>query len=395
MGLWFPAGSRYESASVSGALHFIEHLFFKGTRRRTARQISESIEGVGGYFNAFTSEEMSCYHAAAPASRLKLVFDVLLDMVDDSLFAPAEVERERNVILEEIKMYEDQPSQVVQDIFNSLLWPGHPLGRPITGTAAAVSRLTRADLIACRRKFYDPARMIVTVAGRTTVEEVRGLLGGRPGGRVKSAPFRKFLAPTRKTPAISVVNKGVEQTHLALGWRAISRHDPARYPLKIMSVLLGENMSSRLFQIIRERHGLAYSIASQVSYFEDTGSLGVTAAVDHGKIDKALRMTLRTIRSLADKEPSAAEVRRAKDYIIGQMYLGLEGTNNQMMWAGEAMIGYGSILTPKEAEERIACVTPASIRAIARRVIRPDNLVVAAVGPVITVAGIEKAVAAA
>lgn len=388
VGLWFPAGSRYESARQSGALHFIEHLLFKGTKRRNARQISEAIEGVGGYLNAFTSEEMSCYHASAPASRLPLLFDVLLDMVENSTFAPVEVEKERGVILEEIKMYEDQPGQVVQDRLNALLWPRHPLGRPITGTLDSVSTLSRADLLACRRAHYAPGRMTVTVAGRTTVAEVVGLLGRRRGTLRPPKPGRPLAAPRQAAPAVSVVRKAIEQTHLAIGWRALSRYDERRYPLKLLSVLLGENMSSRLFQLIREKHGLAYSISTQVSYFRDTGSFAVVAGLENAKAARALRMTLRTVQALAKKGPSAAELRRAQDYVIGQMYLSLEGTTNQMMWAGEGMIGYGSVLDPREAERRVLRVTPEAVRRVAAHVLRPGNLAVAAVGPAVDAAEI-------
>jgi len=390
VGLWFPAGSRYEAAKDSGALHFIEHLLFKGTKRRSPRQISEAIEGVGGYLNAFTSEEMSCYHAAAPASRLELLFDVLLDMVENSVFAPDEIERERGVILEEIKMYEDQPAQVVQDQLNALLWPGHALGRPITGTLASVAKLTRRDLLECRKRHYDPARMTVTVAGRVESDAVLRLLGRRKGGAAPRTP-RRTLKPAGKGPVVAVVKKAIEQTHLAIGLRTVPRHDPRRYAIKLLSVLLGENMSSRLFQLIRERYGLAYSISTQVSFFHDTGSFVVAAGVENEKAVQALRMTLKTIAALAVKAPSASELRRAQDYIVGQMYLGLESTANQMMWAGEGMIGYGAVLDPHEAARRISKVTPAEVREAAAFLIGRNRLAVAAVGPSVDEAAIAQA----
>jgi len=393
VGLWFPAGSRYEAAADSGALHFIEHLLFKGTKRRNARQISEAIEGVGGYLNAFTSEEMSCYHAAAPASQIGLLFDVLTDMVENSVFAADEIERERGVILEEIKMYEDQPSQVVQDRLNALLWPRHGLGRPITGTLASVAKLTRADLLAVRRRYYDPARMTVTVAGRTTVDEVTKLLGRRRGsGAARSfRAFRSSKADRKRYPAFSGVRKTIEQTHLAIGLLGVSRHDPRRYALKMLSVILGENMSSRLFQLIRERYGLAYSISTQVSFFHDTGSFNLVAGVENEKAVQALKMSLKTLIAIARKAPTAGELRRARDYVIGQMYLGLEGTANQMMWAGEGMVGYGSVLSPREAARRISEVTAEEVRAAAAFLMRDDRLAVAVVGPSVDAEEMRKA----
>ena len=389
VGLWFPVGSRHEALRLSGALHFIEHLFFKGTKRRNARQISEAVEGVGGYLNAFTSEEMTCYHAAAPASRVGLLFDVLLDMVENSLFAADEVERERGVILEEIKMYDDQPAQLVQERLNALLWPGNALGRPITGTRASVTRLSRADLVACRERYCSPSRMTVTVAGRTTLPEVLALLGKRKGGGAGS----RFTVPKgslfdarkakgkAKAPCVSALHKGIEQTHIALGYRGGSRHDPSRYAAKLLSVILGENMSSRLFQRIRERHGLAYSIASQISYYHDTGSFSVLAGVENEKAERAMRLVLQTLAEIVAKAPSAPELRRAKDYVIGQTYMGLESTSNQMMWAGEGMIGYGKVLSPREVETRIAAVTPEEVRQVAAKFFRAENLALASVGP--------------
>ena len=391
VGLWFPAGSRYEPASASGALHFIEHLLFKGTKRRNARQISEAIEGVGGYLNAFTSEEMSCYHAAAPATQIGLLFDVLTDMVENSVFAPDEIERERGVILEEIKMYEDQPSQVVQDRLNELLWPRHGLGRPITGTLASVAKLTRNELLAARRKFYDPSRMTVTVAGRTTVAEVTKLMGRRRGSPQSLRAVRAPVTDRKRYPAFSGVRKSIEQTHLAIGLLGLSRHDPRRYALKMLSVILGENMSSRLFQLIRERYGLAYSISTQVSFFHDTGSFNIVAGVENEKAAQALRMSLKTLAAIAQKAPSAGELRRARDYVIGQMYLGLEGTANQMMWAGEGMIGYSSVLCPREAAQRIAKVTAEEVRAVAASLMKNDRLAVAVVGPSVDAEEMKKA----
>ncbi|HEY8965109.1 MAG TPA: pitrilysin family protein [Candidatus Methylacidiphilales bacterium] len=387
VGLWFPAGSRHEGERISGALHFIEHLFFKGTKRRNARQISEAVEGVGGYLNAFTSEEMTCYHAAAPASRLPLLFDVLLDMVEGSLFAAEEIERERGVILEEIKMYDDQPAQLVQERLNALLWPGISLGRPITGTRASVTRLSRSDLLACRERHCAPSRMTVTVAGKTTLPEVLALLGKRKGGGGASRftlPKSALFVPGKaggSGPAVSALHKGIEQTHVALGFRGGSRHDPSRYAAKLLSVILGENMSSRLFQRIRERHGLAYSIASQISYYHETGCFAVLAGVENEKAERALRLVLKTLSEAAAKAPSASELKRARDYVVGQTYMGLESTSNQMMWAGEGMIGYGEVLSPREIESRIAAVTPEEVRRVAAALFQPRNLALATVGP--------------
>ena len=266
VGFWLGVGGRQETRRQNGIFHFLEHMLFKGTTKRNAREISEAVEGVGGYMNAFTAEEMTCYYARASATHLDVVVDVLTDMLLRATFPAAEIERERGVIQEEIRMYEDQPSQLAQDMASALLWPNHPLGRPLLGTSEIVQRMKRRDLLNYRRKFYHSGNLCVTVAGKTDLAEVKELL--RPLLRQFPTGPRAMFAPVSRrqtAPRFEVARKAIEQTQFVVGLRGVSRHDPRRSAFRLMSVMLGENMSSRLFQNVREKHGLAYSIRDRKS----------------------------------------------------------------------------------------------------------------------------------
>jgi predicted Zn-dependent peptidase len=392
VGLWLGVGGRHESKRQNGIFHFLEHMFFKGTTKRNAREISEAVEGVGGYLNAFTAEEMTCYYARASATHLHTVVDVLTDMLLRATFPAQEIERERGVIQEEIRMYEDQPSQVAQDIATALLWQNNPLGRPLAGTEATIRRMRRRDLLNYRRQFYHAGNLCITAAGKTDLAEVKQLL--RPLLRHFPSGSRAQFTPVprrQNQPRFQVVRKPIEQTQIVMAMRGVSRHDPRRSAFRLMSVLLGENMSSRLFQTVRENHGLAYSISSGASYYEETGSFFINAGVENSKTIQALRLTLQTIRKLARRAPGATELRRAKEYTCGQIHLGLESTDNQMMWMGEGLIGHNRVLNPDKLIQQIEAVTAEEVRAAAALLVHDERLNIAAVSPTVEVEEIEAA----
>jgi predicted Zn-dependent peptidase len=382
LGLWVGVGGRYEPAGLNGVSHFIEHMLFKGTRRRSAREISQAVEGIGGYLNAFTGEENTCFFSRARHDRLHELLGVLADMFLNSEFDPNEIEKERNVIKEELAMYLDQPSHHVQELLNATLWPGQALGRPLTGTKSTLDAMSRADLIGFLRSNYVSGATLVAAAGnlshKRVVEAVARFASRLPRGR------RPCYAPAtngQMKPQIRLFTKKTEQTQLALGIRTCSRHDDRRFALRLLNTILGENMSSRLFQVIREDHGLAYNIYSTLSYFDDTGDLVISAGLDTGNLPGTLRLILRELRRLAQAPPSKAEFRRARDYVIGQLELSLESTENQMMWIGEQLLGYGKIFKPGEVKRRLAEVTAGQIRAVARDFFRPERLNLALVSP--------------
>lgn len=374
LGLWFAVGGRHESAEQNGSAHFIEHMLFKGTRRRTARAISEAVEGLGGYLNAFTCEEQTCFYARARHDRLETLFDVLSDMVIDSRFTACDVAKEREVIKEEIAMYNDQPHQLVLEALNELIWPDQPLGRPLAGTPLTLDRLGRTDLLRFMRTHYSRGSLVVAAAGQVSHDQVlklaRRLVSRLPAGsRASASPAHS----EQSTPRVHVVTKPAEQTQLALAFRGFCRTDPRRFACRLTSVVLGENMSSRLFQSIREQHGLAYSIGTSLASFYDTGAFLITAGLDNRNVRRALELVLRELIRMAARAPSGAELKRARDYVLGQFRLGLESTENQMNSLGEQMLGFGRIHSEAEIERGVLKVTAADVRAVARALFKPSN----------------------
>jgi predicted Zn-dependent peptidase len=382
VGLWVGIGSRYEPAPLSGVCHFIEHLLFKGTKKRSAKEISQAVEGKGGYLNAFTAEETTCFHARAGHDRFEELLDVLVDMLLNSRFAPVEIAKEREVIKEEIAMYLDEPQHHVQELLNATLWPHEPLGRPITGTDETLDAMGRRSLVDYLRRHYVSGSTLLVVAGKIKHRQaVRAMQRYAPrflrGQRARFSPVQTI----QRQPRVSLFTKPTEQTQLALGIRTCSRHDERRYALRLLNTVLGENMSSRLFQIIREDHGLAYSIYSTPSFFDDTGDLVISAGLDTDNLKKTLGLILRELRRVAQVPPGAAELRRAQEYVAGQIDLGRESTDSQMNWIGEQWLGYGSIPRPEMIKRRLARVTAAEITSVAADFFRPERLNLALVSP--------------
>jgi predicted Zn-dependent peptidase len=389
LGLWVGTGSRYEPAPLNGVCHFIEHLLFKGTRKRSAKEISQAVEGIGGYLNAFTSEESTCFHARAGHDRFDELLDVLMDMFLDSKFEPADIDKEREVIKEEIAMYLDEPQHQVQELLNATLWPAQPLGRPITGTPKTLDAMTRAQLKNYLSRHYMSASTVVAAAGkvkhRAVVQAVKRYARRFPkGARPQFTPARV----SQQEPVVRLFTRKTEQTQMALGLRTCSRHDERRYALRLFNVLLGENMSSRLFQTVREESALAYSIYSTPSFFGDTGDLVVSAGLDTDNLTKTLRLILRELGRFAKAPPGVAELRRARDYVLGQIDLGSESTDTQMNWLGEQLLGYGRLFELAEIQRRLREVTPGQIRAVARDFVRPQAMNLALVSPLRTDCGL-------
>jgi predicted Zn-dependent peptidase len=390
VGIWVGVGGRFEPAPLCGVSHFIEHMLFKGTRRRNAREISQDVEGIGGYLNAFTTEENTCFYSKACSDKFKHLWDVLADMFLNSTFDSAEVEKERNVIREELAMYLDQPHHHVQELLNETLWPDQPLGRPLTGTEQTLASLQRAQMLGFMRANYVSQSTLITVAGnckhKDVVRTVTSLAGRFPKARRPS--FQPAITE-QKEPRLRLFTKKTEQTQLALGLRTCSRHDDRRFALRLLNVMLGENMSSRLFQVVREDRGLAYSIYSSLAFFDDVGAVVISAGLETEKLHETLKLIVGELKKLTTLAPTASELRRARDYVIGQMDLSLESTENQMIWLGEQWLGYGKLISPEVIKEKLKEVTPAQIRAVARDFFRPDRLSLALVSPLQRTTGLD------
>ncbi len=384
LGFWVGVGGRHERLDECGLSHFIEHLLFKGTKRRNARQLTESVEGLGGYINAFTTEDHTCYYARAGARHLPEVCDVLCDMYLNSQFEPEEIERERDVIREEILSYRDQPEQHASDLLTETMWPKHPLGRPLTGTEESITHFKRPQVRRFVQQHYNARNTIVAVAGPVRHEEVVKLF--KPTlSRLQEGRKPRFSRATVKSEGplqIKVFQQETEQTHLAMGFHAFGRRDDRRFALRLLSVILGENMSSRLFQTLRERHGYCYSVQTNVVTLDDTGAIHICAGLDPQKLRKSLGMILRELQRICNSKPSLTELRKAQDYAVGQTFMGLESTTNQMMWMGESLLGYAEVLNPLEIERKVLAVTPEEVQRVACYCLNKGRLGVAIVGPV-------------
>ena len=381
-GIWVGVGGRYENNRQSGTSHFIEHLLFKGTPKLSARAISQAIEGRGGYFNAFTQEEATCYYTRISANYWEKALDILADMYLHPKFAPADIDRERGVIIEEIMMYRDQPHQLVQDHLGELLWTDHPVGRPLIGTPKNIARMTREEIIDFKTRKYTGGNTRVAFAGKVDHEKcVQSVERYFHDLQPRRAPRSRRVDERIVQRSHRAHWKEIEQTHLAIGFRLFGRQDPRRFVLKLLSIILGENMSSRLFQLVREKHGLAYSVHSGMHLFEETGALVVSAGLERARTEKALQLIFREFARLAEKPVAARELKRAKDYAIGQLEIGLESTINQMMWIGENNISFGHLIQPAEVMERIRAVTSEEIQELARTVLTRKNASVAMISP--------------
>ena len=391
MGIWSAVGSRCERAGETGISHFLEHMLFKGTRRRSAAQISQEIEGIGGYINACTSEESTCYHARAHASQAARLLDVLADIYLNPVFDRREITRERRVIKEEIAMTLDQPSHHVLELSDETLWPDQPLGRSIAGNERSLNRTRHSELAGFHTRHYVSGSTVVVAAGdirhRDLIDLAKRLARHVPDGS-RSSWFPAVNGQVR--PQIKLFTREMEQTQLALGIRTCSRHDSCRCALRLANVMLGENMSARLFQSIREEHGLAYSIYSTPNFYHDTGSLTIAAGLDTAHTQKALKLTLDELRRLREKPPAAGELRRARDYLIGQLELSLESTESQMNWVGEQLLGFEQIIPPDEIKARLNEIRPGDIRRVARDFFQPERLCLSLVSPLKSNRGLRK-----
>lgn len=387
LGVWVGVGSRDESPAMSGASHFLEHLLFKGTPKRTALDISAGIEAVGGETNAFTTKEYTCFYARVLDADLPLAVDVLCDAVADSLLDAADVETERGVILEEIAMHDDEPGDEVHDVFIEAIFGSHPLGRLISGTEQTISPMTRRQIHTFYRKRYTPPRIVVAAAGNldhaTVVRLVRKALAGTPLDAGPAAPAQ----PRSSTPAVRarsartvVRTRESEQAHLVLGCGAIGRLDERRFALGVLNNILGGGMSSRLFQEIREKRGLAYSVYSYGSQYADAGVFAVYAGCAPGKVEEVLELTRTELAAVAAHGVTEAEVARGKGMVKGSYVLGLEDTGSRMSRLAKSELLYGDLMGVDELLARVDAVTLDEINALAAEVLSaPMSLAV--VGP--------------
>jgi predicted Zn-dependent peptidase len=382
MGAWIGSGSRDEALEVNGVSHFVEHMVFKGTTSRSAQQIAREVDTIGGNLDAFTGKEMVCFNIKVLDENVAPALDVLSDLVLHPTFTPEELAREQGVILEEIKMDEDNPDYLVHEIFTQNFWKGDALGRPILGTEKTVSSFNQQVVFDFYNSRFTPRNMVFSAAGNLEhdafVAQVERQFGSLAADGAE--PIAGPAAPTA-TPHITLKRKkSLEQVQLCLGVPAPPVNDPSRYGVYLLNTMLGGGMSSRLFQTIREDQGLAYSIYSEMNPFRDTGSLCVYAGTSVDKTEKVLRLTLEELRRLKEETVSEAELKRAKDQLKSNMVIGLESSGSRMSNLARQQMYFGRFFGVDEIIEEIEAVTIADIQDLAQRLFRPEAIALTLLG---------------
>jgi predicted Zn-dependent peptidase len=359
LGVWIETGSRDESETQNGISHFLEHMVFKGTTKRSAPEISRSLESVGGYLNAFTGKEHTCYYARVLDEYADLSLDVLSDLVRNATFPPKEIEREKSVVIEELRNAEDDPDDIIHDYFEKALYGSHPMGYTIIGTEKNLRSLTRHDIIRYYRSNYHPTKMVVSAAGNIEhekfVELVSKYFGDSWNGHKPDVMDRQRPRP-RKAETLEL-QKPIQQAHLCMGTRAYSIRSNNRYPLLVLNTLLGDGMSSRLFQNIREKYGFAYSIYSFANFQSDTGTFGVYIGTDKSHVGTSKELIQKELDKLRNKPISKAELQRTKAQLKGNMMLSLENIPSRMMRLGTSELYFKDVSTLDEILRRIDQVT--------------------------------------
>ena len=381
LGVWVRNGARDEPAELLGISHFIEHMMFKGTERRDARAIAASLESLGGHLDAFTTREEVCYYARALAEHLPEVVDVLADIVCRSRFAPAEVEREKSVVREEISSVEDNPEDKVTENLAEQLWPGHPLGRPILGTSDTVGRLDSARLHDYFRSRYRPDHLVLVAAGAVEHERVAEVVAAHfvaPDG----PPLPLSGPPAGFVPGVRhETREDLHQLYLALGSRGLGYGDPERYALFVLNTLLGGGMSSRLFQSVREEAGLAYSVFSAADFYRETGMVSIQLGVAPDRGREALARVCQELETLVRDGPPEEEVAAARFQLKGSVVMGQESVSNRMVRLAHDELYRGAYTPPDEELERILAVTREEVVELARRLLPPGRFALSAIGP--------------
>jgi predicted Zn-dependent peptidase len=380
LGVWVAVGSRFEDPYYNGISHFVEHMFFKGTKKRTTKQIAETIDAVGGQLNAFTTKEYTCFYAKVLNQHFQLGIDLLADMVTNSVFAPVEIEKEKQVILEEVKSFEDSPDELIHDLFVSAVLKGHPLGWTILGSPQTIERIDRKAILSFLKQHYTPDNIVFAVAGNIEIEqivaEVEKLFSSLKGTKEQTMPPIPALEPE-----FIVKTKETEQVHLCVGTRGISRKDVFKYPVFLLDSILGGSASSRLFQQLREERGLVYATGSNHSAYKDTGVFSIYAGTSMKNFEQVVALIQEEIRKLKLKPVKEQELSRAKEQLKGNLLLSLESTSNRMSRLAKAELFNDQLLTPEESVAKIEAVTNEEILQITRRLFDGDKLVTAAIGP--------------
>lgn len=390
IGVYIKVGSRYESPALAGASHFIEHMLFKGTPTRTARDIAESMESMGGQLNAYTSKEHTCFYARTLDEDIFTAMDIVFDMVFNSLLTEKDLDVERQVIIEEINMYEDTPDELIHDVFARKFWEGHPVGNSILGTLASIAAMERDALFEYYQTHYVPANMIISIAGNINISKVKDYVEKYLDHYKGITPDASSQLPGFNKPFIQLVPKDVEQLQICLGVPGINYYDENRFTQNVMNSILGGGMSSRLFQKLREELGLAYSVYSYPANYSDTGLFSIYIGTSPANIEQFCGNLHDQIEQFVENGVTTVEVSRTQKLMKSSISLGLESVMNRMTRIGKAIMMYGTIMSPDEIIERIYRVTPEMVQEMARNIFAGQHFSVAAIGSDSVLPDVEK-----
>ena len=380
LGIWADVGSAAERSEQRGVSHLVEHMLFKGTERRSSREIAEAMDGVGGNLNAFTDKETTCYYAKVIDHHVPLAVDVLADMFLHSTFDPQELAKEQKVVLEEIRMYDDNPDDLIHDLFVRTMWRDSHLAEPTIGYAETVSALTREDLLTHVHARYRPNAVVVAAAGNVEHERIVELVTQAFAGFEGSSDAPSPESPAL-TPALSVRRKDTEQAYVLLGAQGLSVRDERRFVLSVLDTVLGGGMSSRLFQEVREKRGLAYSVYSFQQGYRGGGLFGVSAGTSPESVQECVDVIVEQLALVAERGIEESELRLAKEHIKGSLTLSLESTSSRMLRLGRSEYNLGRYLTTEEIERRVDEVDCEAVHALARELFAPENLGLCVLGP--------------
>lgn len=375
-------GARYESLELSGISHFLEHMCFKGTKNRTAKQIAFELDSLGADSNAFTGQEATGYYAKAHFSHLPKIAEILSDIYLNSTFPPEEIEKERGVIIEEINMYEDMPQSKVSDVFAATFYQDHPMGRSIAGPKENIKRFTQADFIKYHHTHYSAAATTIVVAGNVKPAQVKKLVEKYFAVLIKKPLIKpEPVAVQQSAPLSTIAFKDTDQSHLVLGFRTFDMYNKKRPILSVLSAVLGSGMSSRLFSKMREELGICYYIRSGISLSTDSGALVIRSGVGHGRLAEAINGILSEIKKLKEEKVPADELEKVRNMFVSDVVMGLETSNQNAEFYGEQELFREKIREPQEMIAAIKKVTPAQIQALAKEIFQDKNIVFAVIGP--------------
>jgi predicted Zn-dependent peptidase len=380
IGVWVKVGSRHEPEEIGGISHFIEHLFFKGTEKRTAKDIAIEMDSIGGEMNAFTSQETTTYYAKVVDEHLPVAIDILSDILLGSRFDPAEMEKERKVILEEIKSVEDSPDDYIHELFTSTVWPDNPLGRPILGTKESIKGLKHKDIISYIEQYYSPKEIIISVAGNFEHARLIELLNESFGKLARTGVPKNEVTPVF-AHSVWVKKKQLEQVQVCIGCKGLHYTHEDRFVISALNTVLGNSMSSRLFQEIREQNALAYSIYSYVTSYRDTGLLTVYAGTDPSNTLEVVRLVIKELRKISGEGITHAEETRVRNQIKGSLVLSLESSNSHMSRLARQEMYFGKYLSMDDIIKGVEKVTAEKVRELARQLFTQENISLTILGP--------------